>query len=138
MCSVLRRHEVDVEVLDLENAVGNPAPLDREAFLNNAEDALRRVKADLVAISCSSTLQYKASTAVAAIVRRLLPEAAIAVTGFTARAAASCVRRPAGTPAPDTAVSLIAGLHRPAPRSMFRSGLRPEAGGARCRALPWR
>lgn len=82
MCSVLRRHEVDVEVLDLENAVGNPAPLDREAFLNNAEDALRRVKADLVAISCSSTLQYKASTAVAAIVRRLLPEAAIAVTGF--------------------------------------------------------
>ncbi len=82
MFTVLRRHGVAASVLDLENVVGNPAAADREAFLHNAEARLAEHPADLVVISCSSSLQYSAAVAVATIVRRLHPRATIAVAGF--------------------------------------------------------
>ena len=82
MYTVLRRHDVPVEVLDLENEVGNPGASDRDAFLANAEAQLIARTAGLVVLSCSSSLQYTASNAVADIVRRLHPGTAIAVTGF--------------------------------------------------------
>ena len=82
MYTVLRRAGVPVDVLDLENAVGNPGTTDRDAFLHNIEEQLAATAAGLVVISCSSSLQYTASVVVAETVRRLRPAAAIAVTGF--------------------------------------------------------
>jgi len=82
MFTVLRRNGASVSVLDLENAIGNPGAADREAFLHNAEQRLAGVAAELIVVSCSSSLQYTASVAVADIVRRLHPRATIAVVGF--------------------------------------------------------
>lgn len=82
MHTVLSRRGVQTGVLDLENEVGNPGAVDREAFFANAERLLLDIEADLVLISCSSSLQYNASLAVAEIVRRLHPAVTIAVSGF--------------------------------------------------------
>lgn len=80
--TMLARRRVETGVLDLENEIGNPGTLDREAFLANAERLLQEVEADLVLVSCSSSLQYSASLAVAGILRRRHPEVTIAVGGF--------------------------------------------------------
>jgi radical SAM superfamily enzyme YgiQ (UPF0313 family) len=88
MFTVLRQHGVDVDVLDLENDVGNPGASDRDAFAPNAQRAVEKVLTEsaedpaLCVVSCSSSLQYSASFAVAAILRRLRPAVPIAVTGF--------------------------------------------------------
>jgi hypothetical protein len=82
MFTVLRRAGAEVGVLDLENAVGNPSAVDRDAFLHNVEGRLAGAVADLVVISCSSSLQYTATVAVGDLIRRLHPRAALAVTGF--------------------------------------------------------
>ena len=71
-----------VDVLDLEAELGNPADDEaRAAFLGRAEELLRARPADLVVISCWSALQYSAAVAVAERVRRLYPDAVIAVEG---------------------------------------------------------
>jgi radical SAM superfamily enzyme YgiQ (UPF0313 family) len=82
MHTMLVRRGVAANVLDLENEVGNPGAVDREAFFANAERLLEDVEADLIVLSCSSSLQYKASLAVAEIVRRHHPDVTIAATGF--------------------------------------------------------
>jgi hypothetical protein len=82
MFTVLRRAGQRVSVLDLENAVGNPGAQDRDAFMQNVQRQFEGASADLLVISCSSSLQYSASVAVAEIARRKLPKATIAVTGF--------------------------------------------------------
>lgn len=82
MFTVLRRYDVKAAVLDLENDIGNPGAADRDAFLHNAELRLAGEDAELVVISCSSSLQYSAAVATAETVRRLHPRTRIAVTGF--------------------------------------------------------
>ncbi len=73
----------DVDVLDLEAEYGNPQDDDaRAAFLERAESLLRERPADLVVVSCWSALQYSAAVAVAERVRRLHPDAVIAVEGY--------------------------------------------------------
>jgi hypothetical protein len=57
--SELRRAGRDVDVLDLEAELGNPADDDgRTLFLNKAGGFLRARPADLVVVSCWSALQY--------------------------------------------------------------------------------
>ncbi|GEM_PF-771883 len=113
--SALLRGGVDVGVLDLENSIGNPGPNDRDSFMSSVErqlggapDAVARgdrasggpapgaaaaswpvAEAGLIVVSCSSSLQYTATLAVADVVRRLYPEMPLAVVGFhvTARPA---------------------------------------------------
>lgn len=81
--SELRRAGRTVDVLDLEAEVGNPGDdAAREDFLGKAEGLLCERSADLVVVSCWSALQYSAAVAVAERVRRLHPEAVIAVEGY--------------------------------------------------------
>ena len=78
----LRRAGHVADVLDLEAELGNPADdVARESFLQIADGLLAEQEADLVVISCRSALQYTAAVAVAARVRRQLPDAVIAVEG---------------------------------------------------------
>lgn len=78
----LRRHEVDTDVLDLHVELGAPGPGGQEEFLDRAEALIARRDADVVAISCWSSLQYSAAVAVAERVRRLHPPAVIVVGGY--------------------------------------------------------
>jgi hypothetical protein len=81
--SELGRAGLEVDVLDLEAELGNPADDEaRAGFLGKAEDLLRARPADVVVISCWSALQYSAAVAVAERVRRLHPDAVIAVEGY--------------------------------------------------------
>lgn len=83
LSSELRRAGFPVDVLELEAELGNPGDdAAREAFLTRAESLLAERRADLVAISCWSALQYTAALAVAGRVRRLHPAAVIAVEGY--------------------------------------------------------
>lgn len=107
--TALSRAGVEAGVVDVENEIGNPGANDREAFIGSVERLLassvaapagvpgaprpaapwRVEDADLLVISCSSSLQYTATLAVAGVARRLYPELPIAVAGFhvTARPA---------------------------------------------------
>jgi hypothetical protein len=81
--SELRRAGRTVDVLDLEAELGNPGDdAARAVFLDEAERLLRQRPADLVVVSCWSALQYSTAVAVAERVRRLHPEAVIAVEGY--------------------------------------------------------
>jgi len=81
--SELRRAGREVQVLDLEAELGNPVDDEARAeFLGKAEELLHARPADLVVISCWSALQYSAAVAVAERVRRLHPDAVIAVEGY--------------------------------------------------------
>ena len=80
--SELRRAGFPVDVLDLEVEQGQPGDdAARAAFLSAAEAALAARPADLVVVSCWSALQYSAAVAVAGRVRRIHPDAVIAVEG---------------------------------------------------------
>ena len=80
--SELRRDGFAVDVLDLEADLGDPGDdAARREFLTAAEAALAGRPADLVVVSCWSALQFGASVAVAELVRRLQPQAVIAVEG---------------------------------------------------------
>ena len=69
--SELRRAGYEVDVLDLETELGNPADeTARESFLQIADGLLAERQADLVVVSCWSALQYSAALAVAERVRR--------------------------------------------------------------------
>lgn len=79
----LRRQGHDVDVVDLEAELGNPSDDDqRQLFLAKACTLLGGRDPQLVAIHCRTSLQYTASIVVAEDVRRLYPQAVIAVTGF--------------------------------------------------------
>jgi hypothetical protein len=79
----VRRAGFAVEVLDLEAELGGPDDdAAREAFLRAAEERLNEREADLVVLSCWSALQFSATVAIAERVRRLHPDAVIAVEGY--------------------------------------------------------
>ncbi len=82
MYTILRRHGVETQVLDLENEVGNPGASDRDTFAANAQKLLTDVDSDLVVITCLSSLQYLASVGVAELVREMHPRTTLAVVGF--------------------------------------------------------
>jgi hypothetical protein len=84
LLTYLGRRGVEADMIDLEVELGNPGPGGQDEFLRRAEERLRRRAADLVVLSCWSSLQYSATIAVAEIVRRLLPAAVIAVAGYHA------------------------------------------------------
>ena len=78
----LRRHEIAVDVLDLEAELGNPAVGEQAEFLRRAEALIAGREFDVAALSCWSSLQYSAAVAVAERVRRLRPAAVIVVGGY--------------------------------------------------------
>jgi hypothetical protein len=80
----LRRHAVETTVLDLEVELGVPDEGAEESFLERAEALIGERDASLVAVACLATLQFGAALAVAGIVRRLHPDAVIAVFGHHA------------------------------------------------------
>ena len=80
--TVLRHHDVEVSVLDLENEIGNPNASDRDTFSSNVERRLAGLDPELVVISCSSSLQYTASLAVAEVFRDVFADVPIAAIGF--------------------------------------------------------
>jgi len=78
----LRRHDVDVDVLDLEAELGNPAPGGQEEFLRRAGELIGARQFDVLSLSCWSSMQYAATAALARQVRAERPEAIIAVGGY--------------------------------------------------------
>lgn len=80
--TALRHNDVEVSVLDLENEIGNPNASDRDTFAPSVERRLAGLDPQLVVISCSSSLQYTASLAVAQVVRDVYPDVPIAAVGF--------------------------------------------------------
>jgi len=80
--TVLRHHGVEVSVLDLENEIGNPNASDRDTFSSSVERRLAGLDPELVVISCSSSLQYTASLAVAEVFRDVFPDVPIGAVGF--------------------------------------------------------
>jgi hypothetical protein len=78
----LRKNGVDTEVLDLEVELGTCKEGEQALFLDKAEALLGGFSADIIAVSCWSSLQYSATLAVAELARRLHPDAVLAVGGY--------------------------------------------------------
>ena len=78
----LRTNGVETGVLDLEVELGPCGEGDQGVYLERAEALVRDRGADIVALSCWSSLQYSATLAVAELVRRGHPETVIAVGGY--------------------------------------------------------
>jgi radical SAM superfamily enzyme YgiQ (UPF0313 family) len=78
----LRKNDVEAMVLDLEAELGICEEGGQAAFLEQAETLLRERPADVVAVSCWSSLQYSATLAVAELARKVHPTAVLAVGGY--------------------------------------------------------
>lgn len=80
--SYLKRH-FDVTVIDLENEFSRPKTEDElDVFKKKSLDRLERLDADIVAISCWSSLNYLASVFFAENIKRKRPDTLIIVGGY--------------------------------------------------------
>ncbi len=81
----LRRAGFAVDVLDLEVELGEPGDDEAlERFLGDAEGLLAERDMDVAVVSCRSALQYSAAMEIGRILRRLRPDAVLAVEGLHA------------------------------------------------------
>jgi radical SAM superfamily enzyme YgiQ (UPF0313 family) len=81
--SFLRNHNIEVDVLDLENEIGRPeTDNDVKKFNETSKKLISRYDFDIVAISCWSSLNYLSSIMVGDICRDINSQCIITVGGY--------------------------------------------------------
>ncbi len=81
--SYLKYHEIEVEVLDLENEIGRPVSADEaEEFQNKSLKLISNYDFHIAAISCWTSLSYLSSVMVAKICKQVNPESIVIAGGY--------------------------------------------------------
>ncbi len=124
--SYLAAHGVPVEVLDLQNELGQPEPRDDAVagYLDAGAAALAAREADVLAISCWTSFDYLATMELARRVRDTAPGTLIVVGGYHASALPGDFTRP-GSPVD----VVVCGEGEQALLEIATAGRRRRAGG---------